>query len=221
MTDTDQEKEGKRQKRMRKTLHNPQKPLESGKARAGKLRERAFFAVDDEEIAWSDVDQKMALQILKQGETYLTAQLQAALAADARAAALAGLYTTLSLAVFAGGLGYWDKTGNLSALLSAIASGTSLAIAAALSAYAARPIDFYFPGNAPRNWIPYRKAPLVPMIGGEAEHCDRGIAANDLQLSKNQHAVRRAYWFAIGAPFAGLAGWLLPVICSFCPAVGQ
>ncbi len=177
--------------------------------------------VDDEEITWSGVDQKMALQILKQGETYLAAQLQTALAADARAAALAGLYTTLSLAVFAGGLGYWDKTANLSPLLSAIASGTCLAIAAALSAYSARPIDFYFPGNVPKNWIPYRKASLVPMIGGEAEHCDRSIAANDLQLSKNQLAIRRAYWFAIGAPFVGLAAWLLPLICSSCPVVGQ
>lgn len=176
------------------------------------------MAADGEWIDWSGVTEDMARQIAGQGETFLKAQLQAALAADSRATAMAGLYVTLALAVIAAGLGYWDKTGNSSALWSAALAGGLLVVAAILAAWAARPIEFYYPGNQPGQWFDGRRNDLVTMIGGEAENYDARITYNDERLGENQIAIRRAFGFAIAAPLGGVIGWLLPLICSSSPA---
>jgi len=169
-------------------------------------------------VDWSGVAEPMAREILAQGEKFMQSQLQAALAADSRATSMAGLYITLSLATTAAGAGYWDKAGNISALLACIAAGGSLMAAAILAAWAARPIDFYFPGNQPHQWFPGKMNDIVTMIGGEAENYDERIAYNDERLGENQRAIRRSFMLAIIAPIAGCIGWALPFICSFSPA---
>lgn len=166
---------------------------------------------------WDGVSEPMARQILSQAETYLQAQLQTALAADSRATTMAGLFVTLALAALGGGLGYWDKAGASSPLIAGLIAGGLFTAAAGHAAWAARPIDFYFPGNVPDGWMDCRHAALAPMLGYEAENYGAHINANDIALGANQKALRRSYAFAIAAPLLGAIGWFLPLICSFCP----
>ncbi|MEO6716482.1 MAG: hypothetical protein ABIM50_04445 [Novosphingobium sp.] len=169
---------------------------------------------NEEEVKWALVDEAMARQIQSQGEIFLQAQLHCAIASDSRATTMAGLFITLALAALGGGLGYWHETSSLSPLLSGLMSGALLTAAAALAAWSARPINFFFPGNQPKNWFAGRRDALPIMIGGEAENYQRHIDANDRTLGENQTALRCAYWLAIAAPLAGAVAWLIPAICS-------
>ena len=171
----------------------------------------------DEGLDWSEVEEPMARQILTQAETYLQSQLQCAIAADGRATSMAALFVTLALAALGAGFGYSNETDKLSPLLAGLASGALLTAAASCAAWAARPIDFFFPGNVPSSWTALRHERLATMLGYEAENLEGHIAANDLALGENQAAIRRAYWLAIAAPLAGAAAWLLPLICSSSP----
>lgn len=167
----------------------------------------------DDEIIWSGVTEPMARQILAQGEAYLQAQLQSAIASDSRATSMSGLFVTLALAAVGAGLGYWQQIASVSPLLSGLTAGGLLTAAAALSAWAGRPIDFFYPGNEPRHWFGNRTGDLVQMLGGEAENYDKHIAINDRALGDSQIALRRAYKLGIAAPIAGAVAWLLPLIC--------
>lgn len=176
------------------------------------------MADEPEDDGWVGVSEPMARQILTQAETYLQAQLQSALAADSRATAMAALFVTLALAASGGGLGYWNESGSLSPLLGGLSAGALLTAAAGSAAWAARPINFFFPGNVPDSWMDCRGNDLAAMLGYEAENYGEHIKANDNALGENQRALRRSYGFAIAAPVVGAVAWLLPLICPSSPA---
>ncbi len=161
------------------------------------------------EIDWTGVSEDTARQIMAQGETFMQAQLQAAIAADGRATAMAGLYTTLALAVLAAGFGYFDSADSNPALLAGLFAGIFLIVAAVFAHWSARPCDFYFPGNQPAQWFPVRTVALAMLLGGEAENYDERIAFNEAALGTNKLALERAHIIAILSPVAGIAGWLL------------
>jgi hypothetical protein len=156
------------------------------------------------EIDWVGVTEATARQIMAQGETFMQAQLQAAIAADGRATAMAGLYTTLALAVLAAGFGYPDK----SALMAGLGAGVFLILAALFASWAARPCDFYFPGNQPSQWFGVRTIELPLLLGGEAENYDARIAFNETALASSKRALGRAHVLAVLAPMAGILGGL-------------
>jgi hypothetical protein len=159
----------------------------------------------------------MAERIMKQGETFMTAQLQAALAADSRATSMAGMFITLALATIAGGVAWGTGPKGISYLLGGFSCGALLLLGAARAAWAARPIDFYYPGNQPSQWFPNRSANLAEMMGGEAENYDERIEFNSDRLSENQQAIRDAFLLAITAPIIGAVVWGL-AICFLTPA---
>jgi hypothetical protein len=158
-------------------------------------------------VDWSGVSEDMARQIFAQGETFMQAQLQAALAADSRATTTASIFVTLALAVLAGGLGYLDKAGGHPIVVASLIAGGFLLIGSGFAAWAARPIDFYFPGNQPQQWFPGRKTALAIMLGGEAENYDARIAYNEAKLVANHRAIYAAFWFALASPVAGGIAW--------------
>jgi hypothetical protein len=161
------------------------------------------------DIDWTGISEDTARQIMAQGETFMQAQLQAAIAADGRATTMAGLYITLALAVLAAGFGYGDSADSSSAVLAGFLAGIFLITAAVFASWSARPCDFYFPGNQPSQWYPVRNVPLTQLLGGEAENYEARIVFNEAVLGQNKTALERAHIIAILAPVAGIAGWLL------------
>ncbi len=59
---------------------------------------------DQDDISWDGVTEEMARQILAQGESYLQAQLQTALASDQRSTTMASILVTVAAAVGAGSI---------------------------------------------------------------------------------------------------------------------
>jgi hypothetical protein len=160
------------------------------------------------DINWTGVSEATARQIMMQGETFMQAQLQAAIAADSRATAMAGLYTTLALAVLGAGFGYSDSTDSDSALYAGLFAGVFLIFAAVFANWAARPCDFYLPGNQPSQWFPVKRVALNKLLGGEAENYEARITFNESTLASNKRALERAHIAAILSPISGIAGWL-------------
>jgi hypothetical protein len=169
---------------------------------------------EEKGVDWTGVSEKMARQILEQGEKFMAAQLQAALAADSRATSMAGMFVTLALAAIAGGVAWGDGAHGWAYLLGGFVTGGLLLWAAYRAAWAARPIDFYFPGNQPAQWWPNRQSNLVRMLGGEAENYEGRIKYNQEQLERNQGAIKDAFALAIVAPAIGAAVWLTAFLLS-------
>lgn len=162
----------------------------------------------DEGIDWDGTDEEMARLILAQGETFLQAQFTSAIASDQRATTLASILVTISAAVFAGALAIWEDVPD-NALYGMSAMAGLLLIAAAFAAWAARPIDFWFPGSRPEQWYDGRKQGLALMIGGAAENVQIAIDENEAFMSGNQTAVRFSFVLALLSPLAALAVWRL------------
>jgi hypothetical protein len=93
-------------------------------------------------------------------------------------------------------------------------TGGLLLWAAYRAAWAARPIDFYYPGNQPSQWWPNRHADLVGMLGGEAENYDERIEYNQERLTENQGAIKDAFALALVAPIVGAVVWLVATLIS-------
>src|SRR6476661_4035467 len=126
------------------------------------------MADDEQAVNWTGVTEKMARQILAQGELFLQTQVTLAIAADQRAATAASILASAATAIAAAFIAFWDKTADKAALIGGLTGAAMLMIAASMAAYAARPTDFRSPGNHPNQWFGGRKANIVGMIGGEA-----------------------------------------------------
>ena len=160
-------------------------------------------------VDWGGVSEKMARQILAQGELFLQTQITLAIAADQRAATAASILASAATAIAAAFIAFWDKTADKAASIGGMVAAAMLMIAAGMAAYAARPTDFESPGNHPAQWFGGRKANIVGMIGGEAESVQRRIAKNERILTANQRWLRRAFAAALAAPALALVAWLL------------
>jgi len=163
--------------------------------------------MSDEGVDWTGVTEEMAREIKQQGETFLQAQLQAAIASDQRATTMAGVCVTLATAVVAAGIAYWDKSSSIPILLGSFPGGLSLLIAAGYAGRSARPVDFYYPGNQPNKWYEIRGGDLTVALGGEAENYDQHIASNQTILADSREAINIAFWIAIASPVVGGAVW--------------
>ena len=167
---------------------------------------------DDEfrhDLDWTGVDIETAREIMALGQKHLEAQLQTALAADARATAMSSLYVTMALAAIAGGLAYWQTADSLEALFSSISATLILIVAAAQAAWAARPIGFYLPGTDPATWFDDRRDNLVELIGGQAEIDNRDIRRNSKRMAESGRAIKRAFNLSLSAPVVGFLVWLI------------
>jgi hypothetical protein len=163
----------------------------------------------DPDVDWSGVSEPMVRQIFQQAETFMRAQFDAALAADTRAMTMASVFVTLATAIIAGAIAYGDKAGHAPAIAGAFAGALVMLIGAALGVWAARPIDFYFPGNQPEKWFPIRGGDLIEALGGESENYARHIAANDAALTANNGALILGAILGVLSPLIGLVVWAL------------
>jgi len=161
----------------------------------------------DEGLDWSRVSEEMARLIMQQGETFLQAQLQAGLASDHRAMTSASILVALSSAAVAASIAYWTETNEISIMAAGLVAAALFGVGAFLCGWAARPVDFYYPGNQPHNWFDCRDGHLSEVLGGEAENYDVRIEANDQTLIANHRALGRGILFAISAPVVAVVVW--------------
>ena len=155
---------------------------------------------ESEGVDWAGTEQEMVERILRQGEIFVAAQLQAALAADSRSTVMGAMCITLALAAIAAGAAWGEGSRGVPYLVSAFVCGMFLLLAAYRAAWDARPITFYYPGNYPSQWWPNRDCPLVPILGGEAENYEARIVYNGKELTENQEALEDVFAFAILSP---------------------
>jgi hypothetical protein len=158
----------------------------------------------DKDIDWLSVDEAVCREILAQGEKRLASQLSIALASDTRALTSAGIFFGVAVALC--GFALNDIVNNKIAPLSvsALTAGALLFVSVWLLAYAARPVDFYVPGNEPKNWFLALELSLKELIGSETKHYDDMIAENENILRNNEIAVRNAFKIALAAPIFAL-----------------
>lgn len=161
----------------------------------------------EEGVDWTGVDIEMARQILAQGEAALQAQLQLAIASDQRATTAASIFVSMATAVAAAFIAFWDNTQDSSALWGGLTGAAFLLVGGALAAFAARPTDFFIPGNHPRQWYEGRNSVLATMVGGEAEDVQRRIEANDTLMFANQRWLKAGFAAVMIAPLASLLVW--------------
>jgi hypothetical protein len=162
---------------------------------------------DKHDLDWSAVPLAKARQIFEVGQTHLQAQLQTALAADARATSTAGLFVTLGSAILAAGLSHWQTKGSWSILGAALSAAALFLWAGARAAWAARPVEFYNPGTHPEKWFEAIESELPTLLGGQAEIDDRDIKRNERQLVKNANALKDAFALALLAPVIAFVVW--------------
>lgn len=161
------------------------------------------------DLDWDDVPLEMAHQILRQGEAYLSAQLQTAIASDQRSTTSASIFTGFAAAIQAASLAYWTNDGQLAVVVGGVVSSICLLCGAFCHFHAARPVDFYFPGNRPEAWFGTRKVKLAVAIGGETENYQFCIAHNDEIIDNNAEWYRRGSRFVLMAPVLGTLSFSL------------
>src|SRR5688572_13087690 len=119
---------------------------------------------------WSEVSENVIRQIFDQADKHLGAQLTAGLAADQRALSVAAIATGFASALYAAAIGYWSAKGDLAVLIAGLVSGSTMLAGALMCAWAARPVDFFFPGSQPDKWWDVATEPLSSLLGYETEN---------------------------------------------------
>lgn len=161
-------------------------------------------------ISWEGVSEDMARQILQQAETYLTAQWQAAIAADQRAVTAASIFVTTATAASGGAIAYWTtEKPDLHVVIAGLLAGGLLVAAAIFCFWSARPVPFNAPGNEPAEWWPHREGNITECIGGETENLQKHIESNNKVLARRGRTFERGFKLALCAPLLAVGYWLL------------
>ena len=155
---------------------------------------------DTAEADWTKIDKDMAALILQQGERFMSAQLQSAIAADQRATVTGNTFVTVAVAFVAAGTAYYAQKGSLAVFVGLLAVSAVLVAAAAMNFYAARPVAFYLPGNRPSKWWLHMDGNLIAMIGGETENYEKHISSNTNLMNRNGQWQRCGSLTALACP---------------------
>ena len=157
---------------------------------------------------WAAVPVDTARLIFEQGDKYLSAQMQHALAADARALTVSAIFVGFATALYAATVGYWESTGNTSVLVSGLLTGTVMLVGAGMCGYAARPIDFASAGNEPQEWWPWTELSQSELLGKETENYQAKLDENNAILEANAWWLERGVLLSSLSPIVGLISWI-------------
>ncbi len=158
--------------------------------------------MDNEDIQWEGVSPDVVDFVFYQAERHIEAQLQSGIASDARAVSSASLLAPLAGLVLAGSFGYWIANPSTPLLAAGIVLGAVLLLAAFFCILAAKPIDFYFPGNQPAEWYGCLNEPLLESKGVEIENYQSMIEDNAAALAAAAKWLIRGISLAIASPLA-------------------
>lgn len=181
-----------------------------------------------------DADEATIAEVLREAESYLSAQLTAGIAADQRALSFISLLAASTAAIAAGGGAL--LIGDGASIAVQVVAWTLFGTAAGLLVsmwYAIRsamPAEFEFVGNTPYGWIAdvRAKRPLKMSLAQQLAHYAGMIESNDLTLKSNARQMKKSVWWAWGSLVVGgaisivalieksfgLAGALLPWIIA-------
>lgn len=156
--------------------------------------------------AWRNADEDILIEVIRQAECRLQAQLTAAIAADQRAMAFANTMTAISLALGGAAWAAWEK--NFVGLSAAATTAALMFYASAFIAWrAAQPSDHEFIGHTPSDWHKDIKA-AVPLNASRmemAKNYDGMLRFNDLMAKKSSRYLPTASKISLWAPFAAVA----------------
>lgn len=165
---------------------------------------------------WEKTNPEVTRFVFEQADKYLSTQMTSGIAADQRATSAAATFSGFSGAILALTFGYFSTKPDIGILLAGLATGAAFVVAAGCSFYAARPVDFNYPGNDPANWYSSLSDPLTESIGVETENYSAAIADNGEILDRNAKWLVAAFWAAAIAPIAGVTIFLIASL--FCRA---
>jgi hypothetical protein len=162
---------------------------------------------------FAEADEGTLQEILREAESYLNAQLTAAIAADQRAIAFASLLGAAAV-VIAGGGGalLLSERPNPALGWTCMAIVGTFLVAMAFANLAAMPSKFWFAGNSPAGWLEDVRAqrPLRASLAEQLVHYADMIADNDKLMRRNGTQMKVAVWIAwSGLAIGGMAAIIL------------
>lgn len=146
-----------------------------------------------------DNRQKLILETLKQSETLLGAQLQTALASDARAVSFCGLL--IAAAALSTGLADGSQFS-----LAMYVAGTILFLAAGFAGWAAMPTKWYSPGQKGQDFAEDLSGdrPFLEVVKEMVLQNDKYISKNEAMQVNNAKVLKVSGWLAILAAPSGM-----------------
>ena len=156
----------------------------------------------NDSLPFAGADSGTIQEIIRESESYLSAQLAASIAADQRAVAFASLLAAAT-AIIAGTGGALLLGAQVDHGLGwvCIAVAAAFLVAMALANLSAMPAGFWYVGNSPKQWLDdiEAKRPLSESLSQQLAHYDEMIEANDRLMRRNNKQMLWAMWMAWGA----------------------
>lgn len=165
-----------------------------------------------EEFSWSDASPDVIDFVLNQAEKHLQAQFSTATAADSRAVTAASILVGLAGVAVAGVASSAQITPEAGWAI--MAGATAMFCGSALCFMAARPVDFYVPGNQPEQWRACSLESLVVSKGKEIENYQSMIDDNATSLECASAFLVHGLKLALAAPIIGAAVFVLTSLIS-------
>jgi hypothetical protein len=156
-----------------------------------------------------DADEDTVAEVLREAESYLSAQLTSGIAADQRAMSFISLLAASAAAIAAGGgaLLIADSPAFANQIIGWTLLGTAAGLLVAMwyAIRSAMPAEFEFVGNTPAGWLAdvRAKQPLKKSLAQQLEHYAGMIEANDETLKSNARQMRNSVWWTWGSLATG------------------
>ena len=161
---------------------------------------------ESQENIFLQADENILREIIREAESYLSAQLQSAIAADQRALSVAGVLGTVTIGLAGAGTALLIRVEPITVLgWLALVLSLLLVLSMFLALLAAMPASFEYGGNAPGQWAEDVKKhqPIKDSLAEMADHYDKMIAKNDRQMRLNNTKLALAVWLSGGSVAAG------------------
>jgi hypothetical protein len=164
---------------------------------------------EDDYECFVDADADTVAEVLREAESYLSAQLTAGIAADQRAMSLISLLAASAAAIAAGGgallIGDSPSVITLAIGWTLLMTSAGLLVAMWYAIKSAMPADFEFVGNTPAGWLAdvQAKQSLQRSLSQQIKHYAGMIEANNTTMKRNAQEMRMSVWWAWGSLVTG------------------
>jgi len=156
----------------------------------------------NEDLPFVEADDATLQEIVREAESYLSAQLTASIAADQRAVAFASVLAAATAVLIAtGGALLLSQPPDISLGWTCMAVAAAFLVAMALANLSAMPADFWYVGNTPTQWVAdvQLKRSFKESLAEQLNHYSQMISDNDRLMRQNNKQMMGAIWTAWGA----------------------